>query len=303
VAGSTTDLGAIPLEPGATIRVHVKLAPGVDATGLRVFLGEHLDRKADVPDSDGALVLSGIEAGKHVLTLQAHPPAVPAPMKQTIEIAAGETRDVEFDLMPHDLCKFTLNVRQNGQAVGGVHVRCRLMANGFPTKDLDVGTTNDQGLASGTCPGGSTMQLVAMTAKDVPLGASPVFTLPASGAFDETLVLSTGDVSVQLPSSVSLPPTGNVAVTLTPTGGGAPIALDASTKSSPFRERTSFDWTATTVDFGDVAAGEYDAVVEAHRFERQSGTAENSWTRTDVRPPFKTHVLIEAGKPTVIAVP
>jgi hypothetical protein len=177
------------------------------------------------------------------------------------------------------------------------------MINGFPSKDTDVGTTNDEGMASGTCPGGSTVRFVALAEKDVPLGVSEVVTLPPTGSVDETLALSTGDVTVQLPSSIPTPPTGEVTVTLTPTAGGAPIALDASTKASPFRERTSFDWTATTVDFGDVAAGEYDALVEVNRFERQSGTTENSWMRTDVRPPFKSHVVIEAGKPTVIVVP
>jgi hypothetical protein len=303
--GATTDLGAIVPDVGATIRVHVRVAPGVDASELKVITGPYGDRRA-VRKADGILVFNGMEAGTHELTLVRHPPLVPEAMKQKVTIATGETRDVEFDLVPHEPCKVTVHVTQNGEAVGFVHVRAQLMSNGFVTKEIDVGTTSDEGVAAGTCPGDSDVRFVARSAKGVFLGQAPAdIHLPASGSHEDSLALATGELTVQLPARSSVPERGNVDVTLAPVSpaGAAPIELRAATKTSFDGKRGSAEWTSTLVVFGDVAAGEYEVLVNVHRFDPDARGKANNWTRTDVVPPFKTKIVLEAGKSNAIVVP
>jgi hypothetical protein len=67
-AGTPRDLGAILLDPGATLRVHM-LLPAGDHPEWRAFIGGYPDSRRAELQADGTLVFQGLEAGTHEVSI------------------------------------------------------------------------------------------------------------------------------------------------------------------------------------------------------------------------------------------
>jgi hypothetical protein len=157
--------------------------------------------------------------------------------------------------------------------------------------------TDEDGVASGSIPGGSNGTLIARSENQLILGRSAPVELVAGLLFETEIAVHSGELVVQFPATLVVPDVGAFIVTLNggPDGTASFQFLHCSTAHAPFR-MTKLVWKEPRCSLGDIAAGEYTVSVQLQFLE------DTPQTGPPVKP-FSGKITVEEGKATVIEIP
>ncbi|HEV8111823.1 MAG TPA: carboxypeptidase-like regulatory domain-containing protein [Planctomycetota bacterium] len=300
----TRDLGNIQLEPESTIHGRVVLKPGLPVPGLRVWL-ESGDRMTSV-SLDGSFSFEGVESGEHVLRLVTHPPEVLESVSRSVTVAPGASAEVVFDLTASAPCKVELTILESGRAASGLTARWVVATDGFDVDDGDLGKSDSQGLARGTCPNDFNVRFDVLSPAGLRLGRSrDTPSLSAGGSCSETIDLKVGTLSIVLPANLEVPESGCVDVLLEAkeTESNELQNVKCCTPGSPDQSPGAPMWKEHRLELGKLRVGEYHATVGKHRALKRDVPGKEAWISIAIGRSFEGDIKIEEGKATIIEVP
>jgi hypothetical protein len=195
-----------------------------------------------------------------------------------------------------------LHVTRNGKPVSGVGLAAW---SKDPKHDRNRGfgpvESDSTGTVTGTVAGGSTCELSAWCGNKCALAMLEDVTMPAGGRVERTFELHTGTLVIELPAEIVVPDDGAVSVFMK-RGPDDYTNLIARTPHSTSLPRGGLSWNSHEVDCGEVAAGEFDAIVRVFGFEPDP-TRPNQSKEVALRPEFTTKLRIEEDHEARIVVP
>lgn len=149
--GQGLDLGVVELEAPATLTGRVLLPPRRALAGRTVRLDDRFTGPTAITNADGRFRLEGVAPGAHVVGLEEAPGEFDGTEDEPVDLAPGETRDIQLD----------------ASALGVGEVRLVILFGGLPRKGLEVslraehggtgpwrllGTTSEDGSVRGFAP-------------------------------------------------------------------------------------------------------------------------------------------------------
>lgn len=150
-AGQVLELGDVEAAAPGELVVRVLPPPGASPAGLRVGLGSgsFLDRETAVTTSvSGEVTFGGLAAGTHHVWIEEKTGVVLESMGFPVELAAGESRMFDLDLLPLMPGEVEVLVRAGGDPLPGVRVVALTEVDG-KEHARTVGTTDADGVVRG----------------------------------------------------------------------------------------------------------------------------------------------------------
>ncbi|MEO6710577.1 MAG: carboxypeptidase-like regulatory domain-containing protein, partial [Planctomycetota bacterium] len=228
VKDSLLDLGDVALHPGAVLGGRVIVPTGRSVAGLVIDLDDNRAGAKATTDSNGRFRFAGLPAGVHKLILEEVAGSIVDPPALEVELAAGEQREVLYDVSRSGACQVTLTILVDSQPAANVDVELSTVALVEPPSDLwrrdgadrlsefvRLGRTDANGRVNAAVPARGAAR-VHVRFGDGLVIEHPSVELPLElDARIETLVaFEFGRLIVVLPDRVELPQRGRVSVTL-----------------------------------------------------------------------------------------
>lgn len=304
----SVDVGTVALERECVVRGTI--IPPVDEapSSIRIFLDQVTP--PEPPPANFDFEFRGLTAGVHEMDWQRKDGGGtqnPASHRMTLELKAGEVREVVVDATGNSTSRLRLSVRSNGLPAAQRFVRATTDLEGRdPFGGWTVQSTTD-------ADGRATLLLAPKTRVRIEVFGPSMQWLGSSAETIElaegeerslTLDFALGTVVLMLPPSLHTPSSGRIQLTLE-SDRAHPIVVAANTAERYDPTTTQPFWRTNQVDLGQFPAGKFTAKVS---IERLAATAVNvrvpehlKWE--SLRPPFETPIEVLPGRETVIAVP
>jgi len=228
----TKDVGDLVLLPGAAILGNVLVPPGIAAGGLKIYLDDWHNHITCTTDSEGCFRFENLTAGEHTLTIEDVPGRL-ADLEHTVELGAGETRDVTLDAREQGLCEVTLAIQLGDEAVAGIRVQA-LPVHGLLDRQerLLIGETDAAGRVTGFVRAAGEAEIEIFTPAWTTLRHPTARVALVHGVpVERSVRFPVGTVTVRIPGDVVLPTKGLVSILFGPDGGAGDFSASVQMRT------------------------------------------------------------------------
>jgi hypothetical protein len=165
-----------------------------------LYLDEYGQHRS-LHNRDGTFVFEDLAPGRHELLLQARG-VLAAEVRLTVDLAAGETREVVIDVADRAPCEVTVEVRwSDGRPAEKVQILAqREEAGRFRHESFEpVGFTDAGGRVVGRVASGGRVRLVACADGHFAIAHGEPFVPAAGGVYATALTASAGELVLRFP--------------------------------------------------------------------------------------------------------